>query len=414
MDENTTWEAIVIGGGAAGFFGAIKAAESGGRVLLLEATDQFLSKVKVSGGGRCNVTHSNFVPLELSSHYPRGEKELVGPFSRFQPSDTMEWFRTRGVALKTETDGRIFPETDSSQTIIDCILREAARRSVELRTRCRVREITREADRFVLHLKDEKLAARNILLATGGASGGHLLAQKLGHTITELAPSLFTFEISDPLLKDLAGISVPNGSLELKIGKGFREQGPILITHWGLSGPGVLRLSAWAARELAERSYRAELIISWTEPHSIEAGRNQLTVFRQINPQKSVAATPMFSLVRRLWERFCEIAEVPPGTLFSGLSNAQRDRLCEEIFRSRLQITGKGIFKEEFVTCGGVSRREVDFRTMESRITAGLFFAGEVLDIDGETGGFNFQNAWTTGWHAGDTISGRIGSTDRP
>ena len=414
---NTTRRIAVIGGGAAGFFGAIRAAELDptAQVTLLEATNQPLAKVRISGGGRCNVTHACFEPRDLVQRYPRGSRELIGPFSRFGPRDTIAWFAARGVELKTEPDGRMFPITDDSATIVDCLQHAALAAGVRLRTRTGVSGITRQEDgTFALALAGgEALAADAILLATGGAKGpgGAALAQSLGHTIEPQVPSLFTFHCDDPLLKGLEGLAAPTASVQV-VGSKLRAEGPVLVTHWGLSGPGVLRLSAWGARELHATNYSFTLQVNWSAPHAGPAAAAALAGQRTAQPRKQVVSINPFSLPARLWERLVAGAGVPPGTTWAGLSRAHAEHLARRVTEAQLRVTGKSMNKDEFVTCGGVRLREVDFRTMESRLCPGVFFAGEVLDIDGITGGFNFQAAWTTGWLAGSAMG--VSAADRP
>lgn len=333
----------VIGGGAAGFFAAIHAKRPDNRVILLEKTATLLAKVRISGGGRCNVTHACFDPKELVKNYPRGNKALLGPFTRFGPQETIAWFAERGVELKTEKDGRMFPITDSSETIIQCLLQEAKKVGVEILLRQRIEAFDPTWDA--------------VILATGSSHQGHDFARKMGHTIVEPVPSLFTFNIPNFPLVELAGSSVQKGKVKI-VGFPMEQVGPILVTHWGLSGPAVLKLSAWAARYLHEKEYKAEIIVDWLPDY------------------KEVKEKPP-EISKRLW----------------GALDGKKE--------SRFQMEGKTTYKEEFVTAGGVDLDEVNFRTMESKLHKGLYFAGEILDIDGVTGGFNFQNAWTTGYLAG-------------
>jgi len=407
---STARRIAVIGGGAAGFFGAIRAAETdpAAQVTLLEATDHPLAKVRVSGGGRCNVTHACFEPRELVQRYPRGSRELIGPFSRFGPRETIAWFAARGVELKTEADGRMFPVTDDSATIVDCLQRAALAAGVRLRTRTGVNALAREADgtyRLTLTGGAGTLTADRVLLATGGTKGpgGATLAQTLGHTIEPQVPSLFTFHIDDPLLRGLEGLAVPTASVQVP-GTKLRAEGPVLVTHWGLSGPAILRLSAWGARELHGLGYTFPLQLAWSAAPTPAQAAAALAEQRTAQARKQVVSINPFSLPSRLWERLVAAAGVPDGATWAGLPKAQAERLATQVTATRFAVTGKSMNKEEFVTCGGVRLREVDFRTMESRVSPGLFFAGEVLDIDGITGGFNFQAAWTTGWLAGSAM----------
>ncbi len=404
-------DVVVVGGGAAGFFGAIACAETfpQARVTLLEATPQPLSKVRVSGGGRCNVTHACFDPALLVHHYPRGGKELRGAFSRFQPRDTMQWFEARGIALKTEADGRMFPVTDDSATIINGLLAAAKAARVKLWVKASVKSVVQEAGQFRLGFRTgESIRCDRLLLATGSHPQGYAIARSLGHTLEPPVPSLFTFNIQDSRLAGLAGVSVAAAQLRLQIPDlpTLEQTGPLLITHWGLSGPAVLKLSAWAARSLHQQRYQAELQINWVATSNPETLRQQFQALRNQIPRKTIIGNCPVLIPRRLWERLVETVGIQPSARWAELSNKTLNALLEELTQGRYQISGKGAFKEEFVTCGGVSLNEVDFKTMQSRCCPGLFLAGEILDIDGVTGGFNFQAAWTTGWLAG-TAMGR-------
>jgi predicted Rossmann fold flavoprotein len=402
---------LVMGGGAAGFFGAIACAEAapGAEVTILEKGPEFLQKVRISGGGRCNVTHACFDARELTRRYPRGERELIGPYHVFQARDTVAWFERRGVKLKTEPDGRMFPVTDSSSTIVDCLMGSARAAGVNLRANTGVTSIRRiESGVFEASLSGgATLHADAVLLATGGCRTPALgaLAAGLGHTLEPPVPSLFTFQIEAPWVRGLAGISVPSAEAAVP-GARLRERGPVLFTHWGLSGPAILRLSAWGARELAARDYRFELQLNWAPGLNEEQLRAELETRARQHGAKAVANTPLFGLPARLWE---QLAGPEGQRRWSELSKAGRQELLQRISRTVLPVTGKSLNKDEFVTCGGVRLSEVNFKTMESKLCPGLFFAGEVLDIDGITGGFNFQAAWTTGWIAGTSIARRLG-----
>jgi predicted Rossmann fold flavoprotein len=405
---------LVVGGGAAGFFGAIVCAETHPQVqvTLLEAGQQPLAKVRISGGGRCNVTHACFEPALLVQQYPRGGKALRGAFSRFQPRDTIAWFQAQGIALKTEPDGRMFPTTDDSGTIVNCLQETARRAGVAVRSGARVTAIktqpnTEAKTRFEVKLQTgERLKADRLLLATGSNPQGYRFAQALGHEIISPVPSLFTFNVSEPDLRELAGVSVGEAKLRLKAGEVQLEQtGALLITHWGLSGPAVLKLSAWGARALQATKYQAQLQINWLPRQTQEALRQVLMQGRSQFPRRQVATYHPVMLPQRLWQYLVERSQLDPATRWAELSNKAIDRLVQELSQGEYKITGKGVFKEEFVTCGGVNLKEVDFKTMESRLCPGLFFAGEILDIDGVTGGFNFQSAWTTGYLAGVSMS---------
>jgi predicted Rossmann fold flavoprotein len=400
---------VIAGGGAAGFFAALACAEANPRatVQIFERSPEILTKVRVSGGGRCNVTHACFDPAELVKNYPRGGRELLGPFHHFQPSDTVAWFEQRGVALKTEDDGRMFPTTDSSQTIIDCLTREAARLNVRVRTGCGVAEVLKkDAALNVILTEDGTVECDCLLLATGGSRGvkGHGLAESLGHTIEPPVPSLFTFDIADPRLHALAGISSPNARVKIA-GTPLDETGPLLITHWGLSGPCILRASAWGARLLAQRDYKFTLQVQWLADCDYKRVANLIQDARRHHSRKHVALWSPMGLPQRLWERLVLAAGINPDLTWNTLSKQGAEALAHELCAGEYKVTGKSMYKEEFVTCGGVALKEVDFRTMQSRVCPGLYLAGEVLDLDAITGGFNFQAAWTTGWIAGQAMA---------
>ncbi len=405
---------IIVGGGAAGFFAAIACAEASpnATVMLLEKGTHFLTKVRISGGGRCNVTHSCFDARELSTRYPRGARSLISIFQRFQPRDTIEWFAARGVALKLEADGRMFPTTDNSQTIIDCLVNAAHASGVELRTNCGMNSAKRrDGGGFDVTLSNgETLACDRLLLATGGCRAvvAGQLAASLGHTLEPPVPSLFTFHIDTPWLRELPGVSV--AMIEASVpSAGLRERGPVMVTHWGLSGPVVLRLSAWGARELAAREYRFPLQINWLPHLTVEALTAELQRQKQANPARTIVNGSLSPLPSRLWEQLVLASGIKPVTRWAELSSSALHQLVQQLTRSEFPVTGKSLNKDEFVTCGGVRLGEVDFKTMQSRVCPGLHFAGELLDIDGITGGFNFQACWTTGWIAGRAMAAHIG-----
>lgn len=400
---------VIVGGGAAGFFAALACADAGftGEIIILEKTSRFLSKVKISGGGRCNVTHACFNEREFATRYPRGDRALIAPLKRFQASDTVAWFEARGIKLKTESDGRMFPVTDSSQTIIDCLLDSARARRVQLRPDCGVERATQTSAGFELALTTgETVACDKLLLATGGCRTPALgqLAVSLGHTLEAPVPSLFTFHVATPWLRDLAGISVENVEVSVAETK-LRERGPLLVTHWGLSGPAILRLSAWGARVLHRMDYRCTLRMNWLPHQNDETLAREFDARRQSQPARLVVNAPIAPLPSRLWEQLVLAAGVSRETRWSALSRPAQHKLIQTLLRGEFPVTGKSLNKDEFVTCGGVKLSEVDFKTMESRLCPGLFFAGELLDIDGITGGFNFQAAWTTGWIAGQAMA---------
>jgi predicted Rossmann fold flavoprotein len=396
----------VIGGGAAGYFSAITAAESSSdaRVVLFEATAHVLAKVRISGGGRCNTTHACFEARELVKRYPRGSRELIGPMNKFGPRETVAWYAARGVELKTEPDGRMFPTTDDSGTIVECLQRGAAEAAVDVRMRTPVREIERAEDgrfRVTLGSGDVERFDR-VILTTGGnrGGGGHDIAVSLGHTIEPPVPSLFTFQIDDARLQGIEGLAVPEAEVSVP-GTKLKERGPVLVTHWGLSGPGILRLSAWGARELAEKDYQFNVRVAWAGDANEERLRERLAAGRTELGKKRVRNANPIGLPGRLWERLVEAAEIGEDVTWVSLPKKSLNVLVRAVAASEFVVTGKSMNKEEFVTCGGVRLREVNFKTMESRQCPGLYFAGEVLDIDGITGGFNFQSAWTTAHLAG-------------
>jgi predicted Rossmann fold flavoprotein len=397
---------MIAGGGAAGFFAAITCAERNPavRVTVCEATAQPLAKVRISGGGRCNVTTGCAEPGALVRYYPRGGRELLGPFHRWGPREMIAWLAERGVALKAEADGRMFPASDDAGTIVDCLQRAATAAGVTVRPRCGVQTVR---PGFEVGLTTgETVACDRLLIATGGgkAGGGFELARQLDHAIEPPVPSLFTFQLKDPRLAGLSGVAVEPVEVHVQ-GTGLREHGPLLITHWGLSGPAILKLSAWGARLLHERDYQFELAVNWAAPRTLDKVLAELVRLRAENPRRQVAGRNPFGLPQRLWERLASAAGVEPSRSWTSVSNAALNSLARQVGDGRFAVTGKSLFKEEFVTCGGVRLAEVDFKTMESRLCPGLYFAGEVLDIDGLTGGFNFQSAWTTGWLAGRAMA---------
>ena len=399
----------IIGGGAAGFFAAIACARANpaNEVSIYERGSEFLTKVRISGGGRCNVTHACFEPRAMSERYPRGERALISPLHRFSPSDTVAWFEERGVKLKTEPDGRMFPITDSSQTIIDCLVNEAEAAGVRLLVRKSVVHARRGSRGFELSVEgSEAVTCDRLLLATGGSRlpVGAEIAKSLGHSITPPVPSLFSFHVAAPWLRLLPGVSVqdveasvPNTSL--------RERGALLITHNGVSGPAILRLSAWGARILHGFDYAFVLRLNWLPELNDEQIRSHLQALRESNPNRRVVNSPLAPLPARLWEQLALTAGIDRETRWTTLPRPNANALAALLSRTEVQVNGKSLNKEEFVTCGGVNLREIEFKTMESRITPGLYFAGELLDLDGITGGFNFQAAWTTGWIAGHAMA---------
>ena len=404
--------AVFVGGGAAGFFAAVTFAGqgTGAEAVILEKGPQFLQKVRISGGGRCNVTHRDFDPREFARRYPRGERELIGLLHRFPARETVAWFEQRGVNLKTEEDGRIFPVTDSSQTVIDCLLHEARRLNIRLRLNSGVEKIERDGTGFKVRLTNsEVITSDTVLLATGGSRTPAMvaLATNLGHTLVDPVPSLFTFEIKSAWLRNLAGVSLADVSLAIPDAK-LNERGALLITHWGLSGPATLRLSAWGARKLNALNYNFVLQVSWVPARNEEQLQRELDEKIKSQPAKLVVNAPLQPLSARLWEAIVHAAGIGRGERWSDIGHAGKHALVRKLMCTEFHVTGKSLNKDEFVTCGGVKLSEVNFKTMESRIVPGLFFAGECLDIDGITGGFNFQAAWTTGWIAGNAMAEKL------
>lgn len=402
---------IVIGGGAAGIFCAVNAARRapGLRVTVLEKTGKLLSKVKVSGGGRCNVSHACFDISEMAARYPRGQHFVRKAFHRFFTTDTIEWFASRGVELKTEADGRMFPVSDTSQTIIDCLMREVNTYGVEVWMHAEVRGVSAlpAGGRFeVLLADDRRLSADYVCVACGGYPklGMFDWIGRLGHSIEAPVPSLFTFNMRGNALTELMGVSVPGASVKIQ-GSRLAEQGPLLITHWGMSGPVVLRLSAWGARELAAAGYRFGVQVNWLGEVTEQQARERLQEMRQERAGVAVGGRNPFGVPQRLWEHFLSAAGIGDQVRWAELPARGLNRLVGLLCAGVFAVEGKTTFKEEFVTAGGVRLAEVDAATFESRKIAGLFFAGEILDVDGITGGFNFQHAWTSGWVAADTIS---------
>lgn len=385
---------VIIGAGPAGLFAAIRCKEQNPKasVIVLEKTNQPLAKVRISGGGRCNVTHHCFNPQELIQNYPRGSKELLGPFHTFQPKDTISWFEARGVFLKTEEDGRMFPTTDSSETIIHCLLTAAHLAGVDLRRQQSIQSIEKKGEKFLITLADGAIEADQLLLATGSSPWGHKIAERLGHKIIDPVPSLFTFNVPTSPLLDLAGVSVPKATVSIK-GLPFQKTGPLLITHWGFSGPAILKLSAWAARELHMSGYKATLLINWTD------FPNEETLYQ------SLKEDPLQTLPKSLCIKLLSALDIDPKEPLAKLPHKTLRKLSSKLTSDPYQIEGKTTYKQEFVTAGGVHLKEIDFKTLQSKLTPNLFFAGEILNIDGITGGFNFQNTWTTGFIAGSAMA---------
>lgn len=404
----------VVGGGAAGYFAAVNAARLYPQlqVVVFEKSREPLSKVRISGGGRCNVTHHCFDPEVLSRAYPRGSRQLRWAFEQFQAEDTVQWFNSRGIDLKTESDGRMFPVTDDSATIIQCLKQEANQHGVKVHTKTRIQAVEnhKKGNYTLITRNGKSLSCDFVVIATGGSNrlSTYSWITDLGHSIVEPVPSLFTFNFRDKIFKDLAGISVKETSVSIK-GTSFEHLGPILITHWGLSGPAVLKTSSWAARYLYEQEYRFTIQINWLHPLNEQQVRDKIDTLRKENDRKLITKQDLLPLPKRLWERFVELAEIPPDTRWAELSNHQSHQLVRQLHNANYDIQGKTTYKEEFVTSGGIPLKEVDMGTMESKRCPNLYFAGEVLNIDGITGGYNFQSAWTTGWIAARSIARELG-----
>ncbi|HEX5170782.1 MAG TPA: NAD(P)/FAD-dependent oxidoreductase [Cyclobacteriaceae bacterium] len=408
MKNSNNYDLIIIGGGAAGFYTALQVAEkkSNYEVLILEKSSKLLTKVKISGGGRCNVTHHCFNPIELAHHYPRGERVMKSLFKRYQAANVVEWFTRKGVQLKTESDGRMFPISNSSQTIIDCLINEAHRHNIQIKTNSAVVRIEMLGSKFNVLLQDGgAYLAEKVVVAIGGSPRleTYYWLKELGHTILVPKPSLFTFNDHQKKFSDLMGISAPDAEVKIA-GTKYSQQGPLLITHWGLSGPAVIKLSAWAAEYLYEINYKFTALVSWIGKVNEENTRRHLNEYKNKYRKQRVVINPLYALPQRLWQRLCELAEMPEDKVWAELPHRNLNKLLECLIRCPFQVDGKTTFKEEFVTCGGVDLNDIDLDRMESKKVNNLFFAGEVLNIDGETGGFNFQSAWTTAYVAAMAI----------
>lgn len=396
---------IIIGGGAAGFFAAITIAESNPdlEVIILEKGTKVLQKVKVSGGGRCNLTHACFIPNELIEFYPRGKKELLGPFHQFMTGDTMEWFEKRGVALKIEEDNRVFPVSDSSQTIMNCLTINAADAGVKLQINQNVESIEKKGDLFIIKTNSSEFITEKLLIASGSSTKIWDLMTILGHKIIPPVPSLFTFKINDNRIKEIPGVSVPNATVSI-IDSKFESKGSLLITHWGISGPVILKLSAFGALFLAEKNYQYQVKVNWLSK-PLATVLHKLKILKKENPKKQIILRSVFKdIPKRLWEKLVIASEIKQDQCWANLSNKQLENLSNQLTNTIFNAYGKTTFKEEFVTAGGLDLKEVNFKRFESKIHKNLFFAGEVLNIDAVTGGFNFQNAWTGGFIAGKAI----------
>ena len=405
---NQTFDIIIVGGGAAGFFTAINIVEKNPKlkVAILERGSEVLQKVRISGGGRCNVTHACFDPKELVKFYPRGEKELRGPFHQFCSGDTIEWFENHGVELKIEADGRMFPVSNSSQTIIDCFLQATQKLGIAVLTGQSVQSIfnIKIADEklWKIETQTEKYLAEKLILATGSNPKIWEMLQTFGHAVVNPVPSLFTFNIKDSRIKELPGVAA-QVTVKVKDSK-LTSTGPLLITHWGISGPAILKLSAWGARILHDKNYQFTIFVNWLNDVDKEEIEKKLKELKQEHAKKAVSKKSPFELTNRLWESLVLASEIEKETKWADLSKVQLQNLASQLTNGTFQVNGKSTFKEEFVTAGGIDLKEINFKTMESKLHSNLYFAGEIVNIDAITGGFNFQNAWTSGFIVANAV----------
>jgi predicted Rossmann fold flavoprotein len=395
---NQNFDIIIVGGGAAGFFTAINIVEKNPKLKLaiLERGSEVLTKVRISGGGRCNVTHACFEPNELVKFYPRGEKELRGPFHQFCSGDTVEWFSNHGVELKIEEDGRMFPVSNSSQTIIDCFLEATQKLGIAVFTGQSVQSIFKKDNCWKIETQNENYITEKLILATGSNPKIWEMLQNFGLAIVNPVPSLFTFNIKDPRIKELPGVSA-QVSVKVKDTK-LTSTGPLLITHWGMSGPAILKLSAWGARILSEKNYQFTIFVNWLNDIDADDAEKTLKELKQEHAKKAVSKKSPFDFPNRLWESLVLASNISEETKWADLSKIQLQNLANQLTNSNFQVNGKSTFKEEFVTAGGIDLKEINFKTMESKLHKNLYFAGEIMNIDAITGGFNFQNAWTSGY----------------
>jgi predicted Rossmann fold flavoprotein len=401
---NQNFDIIIVGGGAAGFFTAINIVEKNPKlkVAILERGAEVLQKVRISGGGRCNVTHACFEPNELVKYYPRGEKELRGPFHQFASIDTIEWFEKHGVELKIEDDGRMFPVSNSSQTIIECFLQATQKLGIEILTGQSVQSIFKKENVWKIETQNENYIVEKLILATGSNPKIWEMLQTYGHAIVSPVPSLFTFNIKDPRIKELPGVAA-QVTVKVKDTK-LTSTGPLLITHWGMSGPAVLKLSAWGARILHDKNYQFTIFVNWLNDVETSEAEKILKDLKQEHAKKAVSKKSHFDFPNRLWESLVLASGIDAETKWADLSKAQLQNLSNQLTNGTFQVNGKSTFKEEFVTAGGIDLKEVNFKTMESKLHENLYFAGEIVNIDAITGGFNFQNAWTSGFILANSI----------
>lgn len=387
---------IIIGGGAAGFFCAANLDEKQYKITILEQNSDVLQKVKISGGGRCNVTHACFDAKELVQFYPRGNKELRSVFSKFQPGDMMEWLDQRKVSVKVEHDNRVFPESNSSQTIINTFLNEIQEKNIEMKTKCSVKEIEKQDEKYIVKTSLGDFEADVVIYTTGSSPKSLKMIENLGHRIVDLVPSLFTFNIKDDLLKDLAGTSFENAETSIPALK-TEESGPLLITHWGLSGPAILKISAWEAINLAKVKYHFEIEVNFISK-DIDEAEELFQNFKQSNPKKTIGQSKIFEVTNRFWQRILEVSKIDLNKQIANISGKEMQVILENVCKKKFQVAGKSTFKDEFVTAGGVDLKEINFKNMSSKLLPNFYIAGEVLNIDAVTGGFNFQACWSEAW----------------
>ncbi len=401
---NQDFDIIIVGGGAAGFFTAINIVEKNPKlkVAILERGAEVLQKVRISGGGRCNVTHACFEPNELVKYYPRGEKELRGPFHQFSSGDTIEWFEKHSVELKIEEDGRMFPVSNSSQTIIDCFLEATQKLGIKVLTGQSVQSIFKKENVWKIETQNENYIAEKLILATGSNPKIWEMLQTFGHAVVSPVPSLFTFNIKDPRIKELPGVAA-QVTVKVKDSK-LESTGPLLITHWGMSGPAVLKLSAWGARILHDKNYQFTIFVNWLNDIDTEDAEKKLKKLKQEHAKKAVSKKSHFDFPNRLWESLVLASGIETETKWADLSKTQLQNLSNQLTNGTFQVNGKSTFKEEFVTAGGINLKEINFKTMQSKLHENLYFAGEIVNIDAITGGFNFQNAWTSGFILANSI----------
>ncbi|MEM8520507.1 NAD(P)/FAD-dependent oxidoreductase [Flavobacterium sp. PL12] len=401
---NQNFDIIIVGGGAAGFFSAINIVEKNPKlkVAILERGNEVLQKVRISGGGRCNVTHACFEPNELVKFYPRGEKELRGPFHQFCSGDTIEWFEKHGVELKIEADGRMFPVSNSSQTIIDCFLQATHKLGIAVLTGQSVQSIFKQETLWKIETQTQNYITEKLILATGSNPKIWEMLQNYGHAVVSPVPSLFTFNIKDSRIKELPGVAT-HATVKVKDTK-LSSSGPLLITHWGMSGPAILKLSAWGARILHDKNYQFTIFVNWLNDSEKEQVEKKLKDLKQEHAKKAVSKKSPFELTNRLWESLVLASGIESETKWADLSKIQLTNLVNQLINGTFQVNGKSTFKEEFVTAGGIDLKEINFKTMESKLHENLYFAGEIVNIDAITGGFNFQNAWTSGFIVANSI----------